>query len=76
MGTTGYSDGVGERLAWEELFECGGVRDFCCFGGFGICGCFLRKFSELELGGTAEGPDAAEVGVALGDDVGDLETLQ
>lgn len=66
--TAGYGDGWGEGVSGEEFFEGAWVGDFCCccvFGGLG----------ELHLGGTAEGPDAAEIGVALGDDVGNLEIL-
>jgi len=36
LGTAGYSDDIGDWLAGEELFEGGGVGDFCCFGGFGV----------------------------------------
>ncbi len=76
LGTACYADDVREVFAWEESFEGGRVGDLGRFGGFGVRWGLLGELGELQLGGTPQSPDTAEVSISLRDQIGELKVLQ
>lgn len=71
-----YAHDRGKRLAGEELMKGSGVGDLGRLSGSGIFRHLLGHITEVKLGGAAQRPYTAQVGVSLRDDVGDLEILQ
>lgn len=69
LGAASDADDAGKRRGGEESFESGGIGSFAGLGATAVG-------FELQFGGTAEEPDAAEIGVAGGEEVGKLEILE